>query len=186
MEGTGTIARVYAGALLELAKEGNAAEERYAEVRALRRALDEEPRLTALLDSPRVKQGRKREIVEEVLGDDVSPDLRKLVLLMIEKNRQMFLGRVLAAFGEMWDEEHGRIRGTLTTARPVEDEAVSRIAAGFSERIGRELVLERRVDPEILGGAVLRYGEYRVDGSLRRRIRRLRGELLRGTEGRES
>lgn len=186
MEQAGAIARVYAGALLELAKEGNAAEERLAEVRAVRRALDEEPRMAALLESPRLDPVRKREIFGGVFGDEVSPDLRNLVFLLIEKNRQMFLGRVLSAFEEMWDEESGRVRGTLITAKPVDEETTARIAALFSERIGREMVLERRTDPEILGGAVLRYGDHRVDGSLRRRIRRLRREMLRGAEERES
>ncbi len=70
------------------------------------------------------------------------------------------------------------MKANVATAAPLDDDEARRLAEACSEMIGKELVLNREVESELLGGAVLRFGDTVVDGSLRRRIRRMKGELL--------
>ncbi|MFH1682106.1 MAG: ATP synthase F1 subunit delta [Candidatus Eisenbacteria bacterium] len=176
--GGGPLPRIYAGALFELARDAGALEERLGEARALLEILGMEPRFQEALASPRLETARKNEFVREVFGDRFSRDLRSLVLLLIEKGRQLLLREILEAFIELSEAERGRLRARVATAAPLTEEESSGLAEGLSRSVGKQVFLEKEVTAELLGGAVLRFGDYLVDGSLRRRIRELRETLL--------
>lgn len=178
----GALARVYANALFELAMEKNALDERLDEVRTLLAVFAGKPGLRPIIESPQVDDERKAALVRDVFGDRFSRDLRNLVLLLIEKNRPHLLTAILGAFEDRCDEEKGRLQARVTTAVPLENAEAELLSRGLSEKTRMEIVLDRRVDPEILGGAVLRFGDYIVDGSLRHRIERLRDDLLTPSE----
>lgn len=176
--GEGPLLRVYAGALFELAREKGELEERKAEAELLLDVLDREKRIGRVLVSPRVTASRKTSFVREVFGDHFSRDLRSFVLLLVEKNRQVFLREMLGTFVELCEEEKGDLRGRVTTAAPLAEEDAAALVEELSRRAGRRVILEKTVDPQLLGGGVLRIGDILADGSLRRRIRELRLRLL--------
>ncbi len=176
--GAGPLLRVYAGALFELAREAGKLEERKAEAQLFLDALDRERRIGKILVSPRVTAARKTAFIHEVLGDLFSRDLRSFVLLLVEKNRQVFLREMLETFVELCEEELGDLRGRVSTAVPLAEEDAAVLAEELSRRAGRRVLLEKTVDPRLLGGAVLRIGDRLADGSLRRRIGELRRRLL--------
>ena len=178
MERAGAITRIYASALLQLAEESGALEERVDEVRAVLQVLREERGLSKILASPKVDVKRKLELVRSVFDKRISAHLLNLFLLLIEKNRHMFLTGVLESFVDQWNEAHGRVKANVATAARLDEDEAGHLADACSKMIGKELVLSREVEPELLGGAVLRYGDTVVDGSLRRRIQRMKGELL--------
>lgn len=180
--GGGALARIYAGALFELATEKHAEDERLGEVRALLAAFESKPDIRPIIESPKIEGARKAALVREVLGDRFSSDLRNLVLLLIEKNRPSLLTAILESFEELCDEEKGRLQARVTTAVPLENVEAELLSRGLSDKLRMDIVLDRRVDPEILGGAVLRFGDSLVDGSLRRRLEHLRDDLLAPSE----
>jgi len=179
---TGALARIWAGALFELARESGELEGRREEVGALLEATKKEGGFLAAISSPKVTAVRKTAFVRAVLGDRFSRDIRSLVLLMIEKNRQAILPAVLEAFLERCEEEEGDLRARVTTAVPLRRQEATDLAAGLSRSTGKQVVLEETADETLLGGAVLRFGDFLVDGSLRTRIRELRERLLVSSE----
>jgi F-type H+-transporting ATPase subunit delta len=186
IEQGGALARIYATALFELAEERNTLDERAGEVRTLFDVLSAKPGFRPVIESPMVETERKNALVRDVLGDRFSRDLRNLVLLLVDKNRQHLLMAVLETFLELYDESKGMLKATLTTAVPLAEGEADRLSAGLSEKVGKRILLGENVDPGILGGAVLRFGDYIVDGSLRSRIDKLRDELLTPSEERGS
>ncbi|MBN1444192.1 MAG: F0F1 ATP synthase subunit delta, partial [Planctomycetes bacterium] len=99
--------------------------------------------------------------------------------LTIEKRRQALLPEILERFFALHDESVGRSRGEITTAVEMSAEEISRWAAVLGARIGRELVLAGRVDPEILGGLVLRFDGWVADASLKTDLERVGSRLSR-------
>jgi len=184
IEGGGALPRIYANALFQLAREADVLDERLYEVRALLDVFAERPGFRRVIESPKVKHERKVALVGDVFGDRFSRDLRNLVLLLIEKSRQYILTAVLEAFVELCDEEMGRLPARLTTAVPIRPEDGGRLVADLSKKVGKEIVLAEEVDPSLLGGAVLRFGDFLVDGSLKTRVRNMREELLKPSEAR--
>jgi len=184
--GSGAIARTYGGALFQIAREEEALDRTREEVDLLLEVMEKTPAFRAVLESPRIPQEEKKSLVRSVLADPFSRSLRSLVLLLIEKNRQMLLPAVLRAFGDLHDEERGRYRGGVRSAVPLTEEEAEGLAAALSKMVGGEVFLERTLEPELIGGAVVRLGDVIVDGSVRRRFERLREELLSGEENRGS
>ncbi len=186
IEQAGALPRVYADALFQLAKEQNALDERAGEVKVLLEALRDQPRFREILESPKVEIRRKTEFVRAVIDERFDRSLRNLVLLLIEKNRQHHLLAVLEAFVVFHDEEKGRLKAVVTTAVPLSKEASDRLAGDLSDKVGKEILLEEKVDPGIIAGAVLRFGGYIVDGGMRSRLEKMKEDLLTPSEQRGS
>ncbi len=178
----GAIGRVYAAALYELARDGGALEERLEEVRALAGVIDREKGLREILTSPRISVAEKERLVSDVMGPGVSTELKNLVNLLIGRNRHFFLREILETFVEIYREEKGQIKAKVTTALPLDDETAGRLAAALGSRTGREVLFDRSVDAGLVGGVVIRYGDYIVDGSLKTRIRKMKESLLETTD----
>jgi F-type H+-transporting ATPase subunit delta len=173
-----TIARNYAEALFELG-ERSGQTQRYAElIDAVAGAVETTPQVQAVLMSPRVPKAEKSRLLAGALKD--AP--REFVLFLqalVKRGRQQLLREIATEFHAMLDLKLNRIRAGVTLARPA-DEALRRsIQEDLSRRFGKEVIASFSVDPEILGGAVVRVGERIHDGSVRRRMTKLKRQLLK-------
>jgi F-type H+-transporting ATPase subunit delta len=173
-----TIARNYAEALFEVAdKEGELVV--YGEgIEMVARLLDENRDFRALLETPRVPAAEKKAVLRRVLGGVVRPPLLNFLLLTIDKRRQRLLRDIARAYHELVDERLNRTRVEVTVARPQEEAVMARLSDALSRLLGKTAVPHLRVKPEILGGVIVRAGDTIYDGSLRRRLDRMRRQLL--------
>ena len=173
----GVADRMYARALLEAAKE----EGRLADVREqlgqFVAATRDVPELGALLTNPQLDPRAKRDALEAVLGD-ADELVRNLVLVVVEKGRSSQLEQMQREFEELVAAEERRLNVELTTAYELSDDDARDIVAQIEEASGRSVEATRSVDPDLIGGLVLRAGSLRVDASVRGRLERLRRELL--------
>jgi F-type H+-transporting ATPase subunit delta len=96
----------------------------------------------------------------------------------VKRNRQMLLREIATEYLVLVDVKLNRVRAAVTLARPADDSLRQAIQARLAEVLGKEVIASYHVDPEILGGTVVRVGERVHDGSLRRRLVRLRRQLL--------
>jgi len=172
-----TIARNYAEALFALGeRSGQTA--RYADlIDALAGAVETTPEVQGVLMSPRVPKAAKARLLGAALSD--AP--REFVLFLqalVKRGRQQLLRPIAAEYMALLDIKLNRVRAGVTLARPA-DEALRRsIAEALSRQLGKEVLPSFSVDPEILGGSIVRVGERIHDGSLRRRLTKLRRHLL--------
>lgn len=174
-----TIARNYAEALFELGeRSGNT--DRYAELLdAVAGAVETTPQVQGVLMSPRVPKAEKIRL----FGAALKSAPREFVLFLqalLKRGRQRLLRELSTEYQALLDIKHNRIRAGVTLARPAEPALQREIQAALSRELGKEVIAAFHLDPEILGGTVVRIGERIHDGSVRRRMTRLRRHLLSG------
>ena len=174
-----TIAKNYAGALFELGeRQGGGRSEAYAGLLdALAAAIHASPKVEAVLMSPKVTKQRKAELLAAALPG--AP--RELVLFLqavVKRGRQLLLGEIAREYYGLLDVKHNRVRAGITLARQANPQLQAEITAALSRSIGKEIVAGFAVEPEILGGAILRVGDRMLDGSVRRKLLQLRRQLL--------
>ena len=168
-------ARRYARAVFDLAQqEGEVA--KWAERLARVRELLSEPEVAAVLTNPTIATERRMALVATAphLFDDEATNLAKL---LIESDRVRDVGGIELEFERLADEAAGRVRATVTTAVALTPKDRDRVADGLAKRLGREISLHVVVDPRILGGLKLQYGDRLVDASVATRLQQLRRRL---------
>jgi F-type H+-transporting ATPase subunit delta len=172
-----SIARRYAKALFELAAEEGRVDEVGAQLAELRVALDSDPDLLAALRSPASREQRLALAEALVAALKASPTLANTLRLLADRARLAQLGEVEAVFRALADERAGRIRARVVSAVPLSDDAAARVSAALAQATHRNVVLERAVDSEILGGLVAQVGSKVFDASIRNQIAQLRRQL---------
>ncbi len=176
----GPISRVYAGTLLDLAREAGRVDRVAAEVEALRAAWEAHPSLRAFLGSPRVEARQKKRALRDALGERLDELTLRFVELLVERERQDLLGEVLAEFAAQVGELRNQSVLEVTSATPLSEALRERVRQAFARATGREIVLRESVDAALVGGIVAQLGDTRIDGSLRTRLENLRERMLRG------
>lgn len=172
-----TIARNYAEALFDLGeRSGQSAA--YADLMdAVAGAIEASPAVQGVLMSPRVPKAEKTRLLAGALTG--AP--REFVLFLtalVKRNRQSLLREIAAEYHALLDIKMNRVRAAVTLARPADPALQRIITERLSRQLGKEVIPSFSVDPEILGGTVVRIGERIHDGSLRRRMVKLRRQLL--------
>lgn len=172
-----TIARNYAEALFVLGeKSGRTAE--YADLLdAVASAIVGVPVIEAVLMSPRVTKAEKSRILAAALPK--AP--REFVLFLqavVKRGRQRLFGLIASEYLDLLDISLDRVRATVTIARAADSKLQKQIAQRLTAAIGKEVLPLFHVDKAILGGVIVRVGDRVFDGSVRRRMSRLRRQLL--------
>lgn len=174
---TETIARNYAEALFELGDRSGQAEHYADLLDALAAAIETTPRVQAVLMSPRVPKSEKARF----LGEALSSVPREFVLwlqALVKRGRQGILREIATEYVVLLDLKLNRIRASVTLARKPDQKLKRMIEERLSHQLKKQVIAAYLEDPEILGGAIVRVGDRVLDGSVRRRMTRLRRQLL--------
>jgi F-type H+-transporting ATPase subunit delta len=174
---TVTIARNYAEALIELAERGGDIQ-RYADlIDAVAAAVEASPEVQGVLMSPRVPKAEKARLLGAALHD--TP--REFVLFLkalVKRGRQRLLREISNQYLNLLDIKLNRVRAGVTLAHSPDQALRDSVAQALSRQLGKQVLPSFTVDPQILGGTIVRVGERIHDGSLRRRLTKLRRHLL--------
>jgi F-type H+-transporting ATPase subunit delta len=171
-----SVARRYARAIFELALERNQPlESWFSELQAIEAALTDAAVQPTLI-SPKLSFGQKRELIDRALGG-VDPLQRNFVYLLVERGRLELLGAVVREFRAMMLDHQGIAEATVTTAVPIGDAEAERIAQLLGRLVNKKVILQREVDPSIIGGVVARVGDRLINGSVAGRLAALREQL---------
>ena len=172
-----TIARNYAEALFALGEQSGQSAAYADLIDALAGAIETTPKVQAVLMSPRVPKAEKTRLLAAALTG--AP--REFVLFLqalVKRSRQALLREIASEYHALLDLKLNRVRAGVTLARPADQALRRTIAEALSRQLGKEVIPSFAVDPEILGGTIVRIGERIHDGSLRRRMVKLRRQLL--------
>lgn len=173
-----TIARSYAEALLALGQRHDQAEAFATAIDDMAAILEAEPGLSRFLETPKVEPEEKKRVLKMALQGRVPPLFLNFLLVVFDKRRQRLIREIAREYRTLLDEHLGRIHVQVTLAREPDERMEREISEDLSKKLGRIVVPHVRVDPQILGGIVVRYGDRVLDGSLRRRLMSLRRRLL--------
>jgi ATP synthase F1 delta subunit len=173
------IAKVYARSLFEVAREQGKLDALREQLGQFVDALNQNRDLAVFFFSPYFSVKEKQDALGRVL-EGADPTFLNFLSLLIEKHRMPVIFRIRDAFERMWEEENRMLPVEITSAIELDPDTIERLSREISERTGRKVNLATRVDPEILGGLVVRVGNSILDASIRNRLEQLRRHVAQG------
>ena len=172
-------AKRYAEALFELGQQQGAAENWLGQLSEIARALSDEA-VASFLESPRPKAEDKLRIVSRITaGRD--PMIANFVGVLTERQSTGLIQKIVDEYSELLNEALGRQRAEVTTATAMTSAQERRLRETLGSALQKEIVLDTRQDPDIIGGLVVRVGDQIIDGSVRTRLQIMRQRLVQGS-----
>jgi ATP synthase F1 delta subunit len=172
------IAQVYARSLFEVAKEHDVLDRVHDELREFAEALESDRTLQVFLFSPYFSSEEKRDGVRKIVSD-ADERMVNFLSLLAERHRMPALFRIRREFDALWADEHKLLPVTVTSAVELDEGFAEEIGKRIQDQTGRRVELSSNVDPEVLGGLMVRVGNMVLDGTVRNRLERLRKQVAK-------
>lgn len=164
----------YASALYELADEQKALDQVADDLRGLKDALAESDDLRRMVRSPVISRDEQEKTMAAIAEKSGMHGLTTNFVGLLARNRRMFaLDQMIAAFLDLLAEKRGEVTAEVTTARPLDDSALAKITDAIKQTVGAQARVETKVNPDLLGGLVVRLGSRMYDNSLSSKLQRL-------------
>lgn len=177
----GGLSRRYAKALADVAAERGVLEAVGRELHAIAELLKQTREAATFFANPGIPLAGKRRVLQSLAERaGVQPLSANFLGLILEKGRLLHLEGIVLAYEELTDERLNRAKATVVSAAPLPEPMLEGLKARLRMATGKEVYLEARVDPALLGGVVAQVGSTVYDGSLRTQLRRMREHLLKG------
>jgi len=192
------LARVYARSLFEVARarEGALHEGGHPEGRGqagerglldvlreqlaqLADALQERRELAVFFFSPYFSTKEKQAALAGLL-DGADPILLNFLSVLIENHRMPVIFRIRQEYERLWEQENRTLPVQITSAIALDEDTTASLGRTIGQRTGRKVVLAARVDPDIIGGVIVRVGNSILDASIRNRLEQLRRQVAQG------
>jgi F-type H+-transporting ATPase subunit delta len=174
------IAEVYARSLFEVAKEHDVLDRVHDELGEFTEALSDNRTLQMFLFSPYFSSGEKRDGVKKIVSD-ADERFVNFLELVAERHRMPAMFRIKREFDALWAEEHKLLPVTVTSAVELDEGLAEEIGKRIQEQTGRTVELSQNVDPDVLGGLMVRVGNMVLDDTVRNKLERLRKQVARAT-----
>jgi ATP synthase F1 delta subunit len=171
-------AHVYASALHQAAGEGGRVREVDRDLRALIASLGEQPVVLRALVNPGLPREGKHRIIARLM-EGAEPLARNAILVLSEHGRLALLVDLQRAYAELAAASDQILPVTVTTAVELSKKELDALAKRISAAVGRTAEITATVDPDLIGGLVLRARDVLVDASVRRRLEELRRTMIR-------
>ena len=173
-----TIARNYAEALFELG-ERTGDTERFGDlIEGIGGAFESDETIRIVLESPRVTKADKQALIERALKDKAPEPFIRFLGAVIKRGRQGLFAAIAREYVGLLDAKFNRVHAGVVLAREPNKALQKKIASRLTEVMGKEVIAHFRSDPNILGGVIVRVGDRVMDGSIRRRIKMLRRQMM--------
>jgi ATP synthase F1 delta subunit len=170
------IAQVWARALFEVAKEQNLLDEVREQLGAFADALDGNRDLAVFFFSPYFATDEKKAGLERAVTG-AEPAFMNFLEALIERHRMPAIFRIRTAYEELWEDERDLLPVEVTSAIELDKSTIGTIGERIGAQTKRTVELSSKVDPDILGGIVLRVGNIVLDASIRNRLEQLRKQV---------
>lgn len=165
----------YALAIFELAQEERAVENVAADFATLKQLMAESPELTRLIRAPVFSREEQAAGMNGVLHRmEAAPLTRRFILLLASKRRLFALADIIRAYSSLVAKQKGEVSAQVTSARPLSDDETAELKSILHSKLSKDVNLETRVDPSLLGGLIVKVGSRMVDSSLRTKLNGLR------------
>jgi F-type H+-transporting ATPase subunit delta len=173
------LAQVYTRSLFDVAREHGKLDVLREQLGQFAEALEGNRELAVFFFSPYFSTKEKQQGLERML-DGADERLLNFLKLLIENHRMPVIFRIRREYERLWEQENRLLPVVLTSAVELDERTTTDLASRIGERTGRTVELTTRVEPEILGGIVVRVGNSILDASIRNRLEQLRTQVARG------
>jgi len=169
-----SLAGRYASALFDLARDQRQIESVSTSLESLKAALAESPEFKALTTSPLINRKEAAKAVAASAGSMGLDSLTTNFLGVLARNGRLSqLGAVIRTFARLAAEHRGETTAEVTSAFPLKDDQLAALKANLKARGGRDVAIDAKVDPSILGGIIVRLGSRMIDASIKTKLNTL-------------
>ena len=172
-------AKRYAQAIFSLGKERGTLDAWQSDLALLANVVAD-GRVSHYLTNPSIPKERKIEVLESALDVTVQPETRTLARLLIERDRMTLLPEIRELVDDQVRAERGIAIAAVTTADPLNEAEQDLVREKMEEITGQQIQLDLEIDPEIIGGIIIRVGDQVIDGSVRNKLEKMRTRLMAG------
>lgn len=171
-------AKRYAKGLIQFANESNQAEKINHEMMDLKNAVQSSRELAQFLGSPVLDSKKKIQISNEIFKD-FSPVSQNFVKLVLNQGRGDILKEIASQYTELYNKQNNINTAEVISAVALDDAMIQEIVEKAKQKIGADssFSIENKVNPEIIGGFILRVGDKQIDSSVRSKLNRLKKEF---------
>lgn len=180
---TDTVGRVYAEALLELAREQGVVDEVADEVGQLLPMIASGGELHRLLTNPAIGDAERGAIVQRVFEGRVSGLLYKMLRVLGDKGRLGSLPEVAAGYLLAVADERGQINVEAHVASELDSESAARVAQEIGSALGKQVTLIQTIDPSLIGGLKIKIGDKLIDASVASQLRNMKSKMITAGRG---
>ena len=171
------IARRYAQALFMAAQEHDLAQKFLADFKTFVAVLNGNGEFAAVFHNRVIGSEAKKELITALFGRTLHPYVLSFLYLILDKEREAYIGDVFEIYQELWREEQGILNVDVTTAVALEPQQEKELAAAIGNITGKNIILGKNIDAAILGGGIIKIGDRVYDGSVRHELSALHHEL---------
>ena len=175
----GAIARRYAGAIFDIGMKQNTLDRTLEDVQEIAKLFSIR-KLAYLLREPNIPAERKETAIRQELASKVLPTSLNLALLVVQRELVDLMPNIARELNQLVLDHKNEAKAEVTTATQLDETTQSQVQRALERMTGKKIMLETRVQPNILGGVVARVGDQLIDGSVERRLKLLQQQLLTG------
>ncbi len=175
----GAIGRRYAEAIFEIAREHNTIDRTLDDVQGIA-SLFSKRTLAYLLNEPKVPAQRKEQAIRQELAPKVLPTSLNLALLVVQRQLVEAMPNIARELTQLVLDYKNQAVAEVTTAAPMDEQQLGQVRQALEHKTGKTILMQTKVQPEILGGVIARVGDQVIDGSIRHRLAALKQQLLTG------
>ena len=175
----GAIARRYAGAIFDIGMKQNTLDRTLEDVQEIAKLFSIR-KLSYLLREPNIPAERKEAAIRQALASKVLPTSLNLALLVVQRGLVELMPNIARELHQLVLDYKNEATAQVTTAKQLDTSTQRQVQQALERMTGKKIVLETRVQPDILGGVVARVGDQVIDGSVERRLKLLQQQLLTG------
>jgi F-type H+-transporting ATPase subunit delta len=173
-------AKRYAQAVFDMGKECGTLDAWQGDL-ALLSSIFADGRIASYLTNPSVAANKKIAALESAIASwNVQPETRKLARMLIERDRVTLLPEIRDIFDDQVRAEHGIAVAHVTTAEPLTEDEQALVKDKLESLTGKHIQMAMTIDPDIIGGIVIRIGDQVIDGSVRNKLEKMRSRLMAG------
>lgn len=172
------IARVYASSLVEFGQEKRILPDLEEEMKFLADLVSEDRDLRLFLVTPGIPKENKRAFVEKVFSGKLSTYMINFLKVLIDNDRQTLIPDIYQAMIDAIDVLSNRQRVQITSAFPMDEATKQMLTARLKEVVKKDVIIQEKVNPEILGGIIIKIGDTVIDGSISKDLKNIRHSLL--------
>ena len=174
----GAISAIYAKALFRYANQHKQADSVYASTVALIHSYEKYPNLKRVLSNVILLPEKKLEIISLCVGNDMCDIFGRFVHLVLHQHREEFLQLICMNYRQLMCEHENLMDIYVTTAVPVNERTQKLMLKRLGEITGKKVIMQPVIDPEIIGGYILRWGTYRIDRSVTGTLKHIEKSLI--------
>ncbi len=178
--GDSSAIRRYSHALFNVAQQRNEIDSVAADLKAITQTMLDSPAIMQMLHNPQVTHDRRKALLQQIFAGNIRPDVEHFLFLLIDKDRAHILPDVSRDFNRFVDEYRGEADAEAVSAVPLTEAQKAALIERLKSSTGLKTIrLTTRVDPNILGGLIIRVGDKLIDGSATTQLAQMKEQLKR-------